>query len=291
MIKKKRQNKLTVVDLHIRSMMAVRRLQLAALVLVVICTTISKAQNITNCISSCGDIHNITFPFRLKADPKNCGDSRFQLDCQNNRTVISLESRKYNVLEINYDKFLIRAIDLGLVNQTTNCTSFPNYFTKEVPSTSPFDYFAPTIPIIYVNCLATLDSSRYVKTTFCGSQNKTSFFNSSQSHSYVAIGEDMSITDLAENCSMEIVAWASARGLWVIILLYRAFRMPRVTGFSFLGSVPSCVENVKRFTVMLEATAIIAATSKKTGAAAMPPPLILKGKMKNRCKEFSVFFD
>ncbi|MCD9558682.1 hypothetical protein HAX54_016216, partial [Datura stramonium] len=59
----------------------------------------------------CIDIHNINFPFRLKADPSNCGDSRFQLDCQNSRTVISLNSRNYNVLEINYDKFLIRAID------------------------------------------------------------------------------------------------------------------------------------------------------------------------------------
>lgn len=193
-------------------MFARRRLSIATFLLLVICTNIVKAQNTTRCASSCGDIH-IRFPFRLKADPQNCGDSRFQLDCQNNCTVISLESRKYNVLEINYDQFLIRAIDPGLVNQNTNCTSFPNYFTTNVPSTSPFDYFDPNIPIIYVNCLATADSLRYVKTTFCGSQNKTSFFNSSQSHSYVAIGEDMSITDLAENCSMEIVAWASARGL------------------------------------------------------------------------------
>ncbi|OIT04675.1 PREDICTED: rust resistance kinase Lr10-like [Nicotiana attenuata] len=194
-------------------MFARRRLWISTFLLLVICTTIVKAQNNSRCSSSCGDIH-IRFPFRLKADPQNCGDSRFQLDCPNNRTVISLESRKYYVLEINYDQFLIRAVDPGLVNQTTNCISLPNYFTTNVPSTSPFDYFAPNIPIIYVNCLATtVDPSLYVKTTFCGSQNKTSFFNSSQSHSYVAIGEDMSITDLAENCSMEIVAWASARGL------------------------------------------------------------------------------
>ncbi|XP_009780293.1 rust resistance kinase Lr10-like [Nicotiana tabacum] len=195
-------------------MLAVRQLQLATLVLLVICsTTISKAQNITQCTSSCGDIHNITFPFRLKADPKNCGNSRFQLDCQNNRTVISLESRTYNVLEINYDKFLIRAIDPGLLNQTTNCTFSPKYFTTAVPGTSTFNDLALNIPIIYVNCLAMVNSSRYVETTFCGSQNNTSFFNYSQSHSYVAIGEDMSISDLAESCSVEIVAWASARGL------------------------------------------------------------------------------
>ncbi|XP_016450857.2 rust resistance kinase Lr10-like [Nicotiana tabacum] len=193
-------------------MLARRWLLIATVLLVVICTNIAKAQNTTRCSSSCGDIH-ISFPFRLRVDPQNCGDSRFQLDCQNNRTVISLESKKYNVLEINYDNFYIRAIDPGLMNQTTNCTIFPNYFTTDVPSTSPFDYFAPNIPIIYVNCLATVNSSRYVKTTFCGSKNKTLVSNSSQSHSYVAIGEDMSISDLAESCSVEIVAWASARGL------------------------------------------------------------------------------
>lgn len=194
--------------------MFVRKLWIAVLVLLAICTNISEAQNTTQCSSSCGDIHNINFPFRLKADPGNCGDSRYELDCQNKRTVISLNSRKYNVLEINYDTFLIRVIDPGLEHQSRNCTSFPNYFTTTYPDTSTFGYGVSIIPVIYVNCLATVNSSRYVETTFCRSQNQTSATsNSSRSHSYVAIGQDMSISDLAESCSVEKVAWASARGL------------------------------------------------------------------------------
>ncbi|MCD9638151.1 hypothetical protein HAX54_021925 [Datura stramonium] len=194
--------------------MFVRKLWIAILVLLLICTNISEAQNTTQCSSSCGDIHNINFPFRLKADPGNCGDSRYELDCQNNRTIISLNSRKYNVLEINYDTFLIRVIDPGLEHQRRNCTSFPNYFTTTYPDTPTFGYGVSIIPVIYVNCLATVNSSRYVETTFCGSQNQTSTTsNSSQSHSYVAIGQDMSISDLAESCSLEKVAWASAIGL------------------------------------------------------------------------------
>ncbi|XP_060203828.1 rust resistance kinase Lr10-like isoform X1 [Lycium barbarum] len=188
--------------------MFVRMLWFATIILV-ICTAISEAQNITQCTSFCGDIQNIKFPFRLKADPGNCGDSKFQLDCQNNRTIISLNSRKYNVLEINYEKYLIRAIDPGLENQSRNCTSFPNYFTTNYPSSSTFSDSDPIIPVIYVNCLATVNSSRYVETTFCGSQNKTS----SKSLRYVAIGQGMSISDLAENCTVEMVAWASVRGL------------------------------------------------------------------------------
>ncbi|XP_033510174.1 rust resistance kinase Lr10-like [Nicotiana tomentosiformis] len=204
------------------------------IVIFLTCTTMAKAQNITQCASSCGDIHNISFPFRLKADPHNCGDSRFELDCLKNRTVISLNSKRYYVLEINYREFLIRAIDPGLEHHTRNCTSFPDHLNTSVPSTSTFardltvellyqkstsgtiidvKYHDRNIPIIYVNCLAPVNSSRYVETTFCGSKNKTYFSNSSQSHSYVAIGQDMSVSDLAENCSVEMVAWASARGL------------------------------------------------------------------------------
>ncbi|KAG5617206.1 hypothetical protein H5410_017030 [Solanum commersonii] len=185
--------------------MFVRMLCISVLVLHVFCTNISEAQNNTQCSSSCGDIHNINFPFRLKSDPGNCGDSRFQFDCQNNRTVITFNSRKYNVLEINYDEFLIRAIDPGLEHKNSNCTSSPNYLTTSYPYSSTFDFGISIIPIIYVNCSATVNSSRYVETTFCGSLNK--------SHSYVAIGEGMLISDLAESCRVEMVGWGSARGL------------------------------------------------------------------------------
>lgn len=44
---------------------------------------------------------------------------------------------------------------------------------------------------------------------FCDSQHKTPFSNSLQSHSYIAIGRDMLISDLAENCSVEMMALAS----------------------------------------------------------------------------------
>ncbi|XP_028084641.1 uncharacterized protein LOC114285753 [Camellia sinensis] len=43
--------------------------------------------------NSCGDVHNISFPFRLKSDPlDNCGDKNFELECQNNRTLLYLYS-------------------------------------------------------------------------------------------------------------------------------------------------------------------------------------------------------
>ncbi|PHU23229.1 hypothetical protein BC332_08336 [Capsicum chinense] len=165
---------------------------------------------------------------RLKADPPNCGYPGYELDCQKNRVVISLNSKKYYVLEINYHEYLIKAIDPGLEHQTRNCTSLPDYVNRSVPSTSTFArvltpqyqyqqsgtavtvaYHDRNVPIIYVNCLAPVNSSHYVETTFCNSTSS----NSSQSHSYVTIGQDMSISDLAENRSVQMVAWSLSHGL------------------------------------------------------------------------------
>ncbi|XP_030954726.1 LEAF RUST 10 DISEASE-RESISTANCE LOCUS RECEPTOR-LIKE PROTEIN KINASE-like 2.4 [Quercus lobata] len=76
--------------------------------------------------SSCGNIHNISYPFRLKSDPEICGDSRYELSCENNRsTVLYLFAGKYHVQEINYNKRTIRVVDSGI--RKDNYFSFPSY--------------------------------------------------------------------------------------------------------------------------------------------------------------------
>jgi hypothetical protein len=50
--------------------------------------------------SSCGDIHDIRYPFRLQEDPENCGDQNNTLSCENNRTVLYLHAEKYHVRKI-----------------------------------------------------------------------------------------------------------------------------------------------------------------------------------------------
>ncbi|KHN05169.1 hypothetical protein glysoja_028067 [Glycine soja] len=71
-------------------------------------------------------ITNITYPFRLKGDPKGCGDNRYELACENNVTVLYLYSGKYHVQAINYNNFTIRVVDPGV--QQPNCSSLPRYF-------------------------------------------------------------------------------------------------------------------------------------------------------------------
>uniref|UniRef100_A0A7N2KLB1 Protein kinase domain-containing protein n=2 Tax=Quercus lobata TaxID=97700 RepID=A0A7N2KLB1_QUELO len=74
--------------------------------------------------SSCGNIHNISYPFRLKSDPEICGDSRYELSCENNRTtVLYLFAGKYHVQEINYNNYTIRVVDSGIWKD--NYFSFP----------------------------------------------------------------------------------------------------------------------------------------------------------------------
>nr|DAD29542.1 TPA_asm: hypothetical protein HUJ06_031010 [Nelumbo nucifera] len=44
--------------------------------------------------SSCGKITNISYPFRLKGDPRlDCGDRRYELSCEDNRTVLYLHDQ------------------------------------------------------------------------------------------------------------------------------------------------------------------------------------------------------
>ena len=75
--------------------------------------------------SSCGHLFNISYPFRLKGDPPNCGDPNYELTCDNNQLFLNLYSGKYYVKAINYDDSIIRLADVGV--QDGNCSSLPLY--------------------------------------------------------------------------------------------------------------------------------------------------------------------
>ncbi|OIT04672.1 PREDICTED: LEAF RUST 10 DISEASE-RESISTANCE LOCUS RECEPTOR-LIKE PROTEIN KINASE-like 2.1 [Nicotiana attenuata] len=175
--------------------------------LLVIFITSSKAQDISQCIaSSCGDISEIKFPFRLRTDPEHCGRHGYELDCQNNQTVFNYKSRIFYVQEINYTSYSIRLLDPGLKDQKENCTVFPNHRASYDAMTSQiFEWVRVNNDINYVNCLAPINSSQYIPTRFC-SKNTTSF-------SYLVIREVLQASDLAGGCRVETVAWSSAPGI------------------------------------------------------------------------------
>ncbi|PPD70533.1 hypothetical protein GOBAR_DD32590 [Gossypium barbadense] len=76
------------------------------------------ARNLQQCSSSCGDLTNISYPFRLQGDPAGCGDVDFQLSCQNNTAILNFRGGKYYVKGISYDKRTIRVVDVNLAHGT-----------------------------------------------------------------------------------------------------------------------------------------------------------------------------
>jgi len=162
--------------------------------------------------SSCGKIRNISYPLRLKGDPEGCG--RYELSCENNITVLSLLSGRFNVEAINYNNFTIRVVDPGL--QPTNCSSLPRYFLS--PSnfthshTDTLDMYETLYEkyyydyIVFLNCSHPVNGNRkYVDTGGCVNW---------ESKGYIyAVADDLLIEDLKVGCKVKLVAPTSWRGL------------------------------------------------------------------------------
>ncbi|CAL0318902.1 unnamed protein product [Lupinus luteus] len=156
--------------------------------------------------SSCGKIHNISYPFRLKTDPNTCGDTRYELECHNNMTSLTLYSGKYYVQDIDYKNYTIHVSDAGVIEDST-CSFIPSYFLYREsfgyninPGINPFRLDA-TMRISYFNCSNIVtDDDRYVNvnTTGCGSGG----------HIYVVLDEsfkrDFSVMDIKIGCQLKV---------------------------------------------------------------------------------------
>jgi hypothetical protein len=99
-----------------------------ALLLLVILARHQSCSAIKNCApSSCGNIHNISYPFRLSTDPNNsCGNKKYELTCENNRPALYLNNGvKYYVQAIHYSNLTIRLVDADV--QKDDCFSIPRH--------------------------------------------------------------------------------------------------------------------------------------------------------------------
>nr|GMD76841.1 LEAF RUST 10 DISEASE-RESISTANCE LOCUS RECEPTOR-LIKE PROTEIN KINASE-like 2.1 [Ipomoea batatas]GMD95574.1 LEAF RUST 10 DISEASE-RESISTANCE LOCUS RECEPTOR-LIKE PROTEIN KINASE-like 2.1 [Ipomoea batatas] len=175
--------------------------------------------------SSCGSIHNITFPFRLNTDPQHCGNPDFQLTCEQNRTVLALQSRKYYVQSINYDNYTVRVVDPGL--QQNNICSFPRYALAQYNfcrygNCYPYDIATPlkmtpygwqdltliTVPIIFLRCPFPMKSSAFVQTNedYCWNESSDSYGG----YTYAKVGP-LYASDLRISCRVELITMTSWR--------------------------------------------------------------------------------
>ncbi|KAL1541573.1 hypothetical protein AAHA92_25778 [Salvia divinorum] len=163
-----------------------------------------------NCTtSSCGIIHNISSPFRLKGAPNDCGDPRLELACDDNVTSISLNSHKYYVKAITYGNYhgyldysTIRLVDASIINN--DICSFPTFSTYYYNFTNPsYPYsYKSSFPINFISCpISSRVSSLFTDiTTECDS-------NSSH-HRYIRIG-GMKPTAVPYTCRVDLIAMTS----------------------------------------------------------------------------------
>ncbi|XP_010315122.2 rust resistance kinase Lr10-like [Solanum lycopersicum] len=168
--------------------------------------------------SNCGHIRNISYPFRLKSDPKHCGLKNYELSCEGDHTILTIPphdwygSQNYYVQAINYDNSTIRLVDPGIreqvicslpQNSITYYTSPPRFSIIMDP-----DYVYFTITLF--SCPFAITSPVSVEITNCLNRSYASNVSSdsNRGHTYATIGY-LPPSDLEVGCSVDLMAMAS----------------------------------------------------------------------------------
>ncbi|XP_011001829.1 PREDICTED: probable receptor-like protein kinase At1g67000 isoform X2 [Populus euphratica] len=168
--------------------------------------------------SSCGNIHNISHPFRLNTDPQSCGNKLFELACENNvRPTLYLNMVKYYVQAINYSDFTIRLVDAAV--QKDDCSSIPHHsFTEEVLRSYYYKINWPDSSVLTFLCCKNqmLNPPDYIMdASSCKNGSGTAYSSSSSSsisspscvdmegHSYVMVDEQ--INDVPDLCRINLI--------------------------------------------------------------------------------------
>ncbi|XP_059442280.1 uncharacterized protein LOC132174659 [Corylus avellana] len=184
--------------------------------------------------SSCGNIQNISYPFRLEGDPPMCRDQRYNLSCENNQTVLYLYAGKYYVREIDYGMYTIRVVDADMKKDKTSF--IPRYFLNRYNFSSgdpyslryphniyvlcdsgqyrPIGYLLGWYDVgmretglVWVKCEKPMISYHYLDTSTCLSNGGVNSSNSSLFHSksyrYVLYSDYISLDDLGDSCQIE----------------------------------------------------------------------------------------
>ncbi|GMN52775.1 hypothetical protein TIFTF001_021922 [Ficus carica] len=175
--------------------------------------------------SSCGNIHNISYPFRLDTDPFQFGSETprwfyyvYELSCNNNLLVL-----KNNVVlqAINYDNYTIRVVDYNIHNNTHNCSAIPqfSYEYSGLETKIRFGHVGEqwrkegewrnvrhlTETVLFLSCEKPVQNSSYIPTAPCInssilSQYSNYFAESRSQYSYMVYGTGFRLSDLEDSC-------------------------------------------------------------------------------------------
>ncbi|KAE8706162.1 PR5-like receptor kinase [Hibiscus syriacus] len=155
----------------------------------------------------CGSL-NISHPFRLKDQPRRCGDHRYELECdKNNRATVVLEEGEFSVLEIFYENGSMRVVDANL--NMDDCNSLPLssmhpqylYFSGFFnPSCEDHSYYGNQDGLYFayvLNCTEPIKSSWYIEASRCATELATSY--------YYFFLDPTAASDLSQSCTVEAI--------------------------------------------------------------------------------------
>ncbi|XP_049397399.1 uncharacterized protein LOC125861580 [Solanum stenotomum] len=156
--------------------------------------------------SACGHIREISYPFRLNTDPKDCRIPVYELGCDGNQTVIWLSSKKLHVQGIDYDNETIHMVDPTLQIQDDLCSFRPQLtFNQYYRNFYTYYHYHNGLqrpmqePIFMFNCpFAVNNSSTFVEISGCKLSRYT----------YLRIGE-MSASEVSDGCRAEFIGLTS----------------------------------------------------------------------------------
>ncbi|KAM7264422.1 hypothetical protein ACFE04_002105 [Oxalis oulophora] len=146
-------------------------------------TSLNNNKHYCNISSSCGDIVNISYPFRLKGQPENCGEPLYELSCENNITILYLNNSKYHVKAIKREYQTIQVLDPNITE--SNCSFLD--LQKQMPDSNQTYPYLLTIhdAIALVSCKYPVNSDRYINISSCN----TSSFGTVNQYSYALVSD------------------------------------------------------------------------------------------------------
>ncbi|KAL5228497.1 hypothetical protein ABZP36_016762 [Zizania latifolia] len=135
---------------------------------------------------SCGDLHNISYPFRLQGDSRHCGVGPrpwYNLSCSSGKATIRIKLGTYYVSSINYTDKSFWLVDANLPDTNSSCP-FPR--SDQLPYTvwdSPIDSYGildydditagDNYWACFVNCSRAMTDIEWIKPITCLTANNS----------------------------------------------------------------------------------------------------------------------
>ncbi|KAK9919407.1 hypothetical protein M0R45_028000 [Rubus argutus] len=160
--------------------------------------------------ASCGDLHDIRYPFRLKingtSDP-NCSSHPAELSCEHNRTILNLYNGTYYVLAIDYENYAMQVVDSGLLRDTCPFRPLHGLTTSNFSDADPYKPSNPYEYVAFFDCLFPVDESYYIRI------NCSTSTSSSSTYSYVTVGN--TVDHLHDSCTISSIIMRTQREMGI----------------------------------------------------------------------------